>query len=57
VDKEPEDDDQGNQARNGKFQDASKTVNIIFGEDGDFGFRRKQKLLLREIMSIEPAAP
>jgi hypothetical protein len=57
VDKEPEDDDHGDQAHNVKFQDASKTVNIIFGGDGDFGSRREQKLLLREIMSVEPAAP
>jgi hypothetical protein len=40
-----------------KFQDASKTINIIFGGDGGFGSRRDQKLLLREIMSIEPAVP
>jgi hypothetical protein len=57
VDKEPKDDDQGDQAHNAKFQDASKTVNVIFGGDGDFGSRREQKLLLREIISIEPAAP
>jgi hypothetical protein len=31
LDKEPKDDDQGDQGRNPKFQDASKTVNIIFG--------------------------
>jgi hypothetical protein len=53
VDKEPEDDDQEDQGRNAKFQDASKTVNVIFG----VGSRRDQKLLLREIMSIEPAVP
>jgi hypothetical protein len=57
VDKEPEDDDQGDQGRNAKFQDASKTTNVIFRGDGDFGSRREQKLLLREIMSVEPAAP
>jgi hypothetical protein len=57
VDKEPEDDDQGDQAHNVKFQDASKTVNVIFGGDGDFGSRREQKLLLREIMSVELVAP
>jgi hypothetical protein len=57
ADKEPKDDDQEDQGRNPKFQDASKTVNIIFGGDGDFGSRRDQKLLLREIMSIEPAVP
>jgi hypothetical protein len=57
VDKEPEDDDQGDQGCNVKFQDASKTINVIFGGDGDFGSRREQKLLLREIMSVEPAAP
>jgi hypothetical protein len=40
-----------------KFQDASKTINVIFEGDGDFGSRREQKLLLREIMSAEPAVP
>jgi hypothetical protein len=57
VDKEPEDDDQGDQMHNTKYQDASKTINVIFGGDGDFSSRREQKLLLREIMSIEPVAP
>jgi hypothetical protein len=47
VEKEPEDDNQGDQGCNTKFQDASKTVNIIFGGDGDFGSRWEQKLLLR----------
>jgi hypothetical protein len=40
-----------------KFQDASKTINVIFGGDEEFNFRREQKLLLREIMSVEPAVP
>jgi hypothetical protein len=59
MDKEPEHDDQGDQGRNPKFQDASKTVNVMFGGggDGDFGSRREQKLLPREIMFVEPAAP
>jgi hypothetical protein len=57
VDKEPEDDDQGDKTHNAKFQDVSKTVNIIFGGDGDFGSRRDQKLLLREILSVEPTVP
>jgi hypothetical protein len=57
MDKEPEDDDQGDQGCNTKFQDASKTVNVIFWGDGDFSSRREQKLLLREIMSVEPVAP
>jgi hypothetical protein len=57
MDKETKDDDQGDQGRNPKFQDASKTVNVIFGGDGDFSFWREQKLLLQEIMSVEPAAP
>jgi hypothetical protein len=57
ADKDPEDDDQEDPGRNAKFQDASKTINVIFGGDGDFGSRRDQKLLLREIMSIEPAVP
>jgi hypothetical protein len=55
--KEPEDDDQEDQGCNAKFQDALKIVNVIFGGDGDFGSRQDQKLLLREIMSIEPAVP
>jgi hypothetical protein len=57
VDKEPEDDNQEDQGRNVKFQDASKTMKVIFGGEGDFGSRRDQKLLLREIMSIELAVP
>jgi hypothetical protein len=57
VDKEPEDDDQEDQGRNAKFQDALKTVNVIFGGARDFSSRRDQKLLLQEIMSIEPEVP
>jgi hypothetical protein len=57
VDKEPEVDGQEDQGRNVKFQDASKTINVIFGGDGDFGSKQDQKLLLREIISIEPAVP
>jgi hypothetical protein len=57
ADKEPEDDDHDDQGRNPKFQDASKVINVIFGGDEDFGSRRDQKLLLWEIMSIEPAVP
>jgi hypothetical protein len=34
-----------------------KTINVIFGVDEEFSFRREQKLLLREIMSVEPAVP
>jgi hypothetical protein len=54
VDKEPEDDDQGDKSHNVKFQDASKTDSVILEGDGDFGSRQDQKLLLREIMSVEP---
>jgi hypothetical protein len=57
VDKEPEHDDQEDHGRNPKFQDASKVVNVIFGGDEDFGSRRDQKLLLREILSVELAVP
>jgi hypothetical protein len=57
ADKEPEDDDHYDQGCNPKFQDASKVVNVIFGGDEDFGSRRDQKLLLREILSVEPAVP
>jgi hypothetical protein len=41
ADKELEEDDQGDKLHNTKFQDASKTVNVIFGGDGDFGSRRE----------------
>jgi hypothetical protein len=57
ADKQPEDDDQEDHGRNPKFQDASKVVNAIFGGDEDFCSRRDQKLLLWEILSIEPAVP
>jgi hypothetical protein len=53
ADKEPEDDEHHGR----KFQDASKVVNVIFGGDEEFGSRRDQKLLLWEILSIEPAVP
>jgi hypothetical protein len=55
ADKEPEDDE--DHGRNPMFQDALKVVNVIFGGDEEFGSRRDQKLLLREILSIEPAVP
>jgi hypothetical protein len=55
--KEPDNEDQGDKSQSAKFQDASKTINVIFGGDDEFGSRREQKLLLREIMSVEPAVP
>jgi hypothetical protein len=55
--KEPEDVDQEDKSETAKFQDASKTINVIFGGDEDFCSKREQKLLLREILSIEPAVP
>jgi hypothetical protein len=55
--KEPEDEDQEDKSETPKFQDASKTVNVIFGGDEDFCSKREQKLLLREILSIEPVVP
>jgi hypothetical protein len=57
ADKEPEEDDQEDKSHNAKFQDASKTINVIFGGDEEFNSRREQKLLLREIMSVELAVP
>jgi hypothetical protein len=55
--KEPEDEEQEDRSETLKFQDASKTVNVIFGGDEDFCSKREQKLLLREILSVEPAVP
>jgi hypothetical protein len=40
-----------------QFQNASKTVNIIFGGESGFASKQAQKLTLREILSIEPALP
>jgi hypothetical protein len=57
TDQEPEEDDQGDKSHNVKFQNASKTINVIFGGDKEFSSRREQKLLLREIMFVEPAVP
>jgi hypothetical protein len=57
ADKEPEEDDQADKSHNTKFKDTSKTINVVFGGDEEFSSRRDQKLLLREIMSIEPAVP
>jgi hypothetical protein len=57
ADKEPDKDDQGDKSHNAKFQDASKTINVIFGGDEEFSSRREQKLLLQEIISVEPAVP
>jgi hypothetical protein len=58
MDKEPEDDDQGDQGCNpevsGCFEDRQRH---LWGGGGDFGSRREQKLLLREIMSIKPVTP
>jgi hypothetical protein len=57
ADKEPEEDDQGDKSHNAKFQDALKTINVIFGGDEEISSRREHKLLLRETMSIESAVP
>jgi hypothetical protein len=46
TDEEPKEDDQGDKSHNMKFQDASKTINVIFGGDEEFSSRREQKLLL-----------
>jgi hypothetical protein len=49
---EPEDKSGGVQ-----FQDASKTIDIIFGGESSFASKRAQKLTLRKILSIELAGP
>lgn len=42
---------------NDKFQDSSKTTNVIFGGIKGTTSKRSNKLVLREIMAIEPVAP
>jgi hypothetical protein len=39
--KEPEDEDQEDKSETAKFQDASKTINVIFGGDEDFCSKRE----------------
>jgi hypothetical protein len=46
AEKEPKEDDQGDKSHNAKFQDASKTINVIFGGDEEISSKREQKLLL-----------
>src|SRR5687767_9189437 len=51
-----------NKARNdkddeGDFQTAAKTVNVIFGGIPGTASKRANKLVLREIMAIEPTNP
>jgi hypothetical protein len=41
ADKEPDEDDQGDKSHNTNFQDASKTINIIFGSDEEISSRRE----------------
>jgi hypothetical protein len=55
--KDKADDDQDDKSRGGNFQDISKTINIIIGGESSFTSKRAQKLMLREIMSIEPVVP
>ena len=49
--KEEDDDDKKDPDR---FQKPENVVNVIFGGDPSFS-KRAQKLLLREILSVEPA--
>src|SRR5687767_11172193 len=52
--KAKEDKDDG---ENGKFQNPSNTINVIFGGTSGTATKQFQKLTLREIMSIEPVTP
>jgi hypothetical protein len=36
------------------FQDPKNVINVIFGEDGGFHSKRVKKLILREILFVEP---
>ena len=52
--KPPKEDEDDNQKDPDNFQQPANMVNIIFGGDPSFS-KRAQKLLLREILSVEPA--
>ncbi|GJN23894.1 hypothetical protein PR202_gb11586 [Eleusine coracana subsp. coracana] len=49
--------DDGYMDDSGEFQEPRKEVNFIFGGPDAYVSKRKQKLELREINSVEPAAP
>jgi hypothetical protein len=53
--KDKEDDEGGDKSGAQDFQDPKNVINVIFGGDGGFPFKRVQKLTLREILSMEPA--
>ena len=57
TDKEDEDQDDKSDGNGQKFQEATKTVNVIFGGESGFATKWTQKLVLQEIMSIEPVVP
>ncbi|GJN20263.1 hypothetical protein PR202_gb07618 [Eleusine coracana subsp. coracana] len=49
--------DDGNKDDSGEFQEPRKEVNFIFGGLDAYVSKRKQKMDLREINSVEPATP
>jgi hypothetical protein len=55
--KEKEDDELEDKSDGAQFQDASKTINVIFGIESSFASKQAQKLALCEILFIEPAVP
>ena len=52
--KEQDKDDEDDKKDRDGFQQQQNVVNVIFGGDSSFS-KRAQKLLLREILSVEPA--
>ena len=52
--KEQDKDDEDDKKDCNGFQQQQNVINVIFGGDSSFS-KRAQKLLLREILSIEPA--
>jgi hypothetical protein len=52
-----EDDEPEDMLGGAQFQDASKTINVIFGGESGFASKRAQKLTLHEILSTELAVP
>jgi hypothetical protein len=53
--KDKEDDEGGDKSRAQDFKDPKNIINVIFGGDGGYPSKRAQKLILHEILSVEPA--
>ena len=57
VKRKKDDEDKEDTEKTTGYQDMNRTVNVIFGGESGFATKWTQKLVLQEIMSIEPVVP